>query len=574
MRLQLSKSANATSLYIVKSTYDRNGKRSNKVVRKLGTLAELSMKYEDPVAWGKAIAEQMTQEEEKAKAAPVSVTYDPGMLIEKGQRNTYNVGYLFLQKIYYELKLDHICKEIEKEHEFTYDLNEIMKCLVYGRVIYPGSKARTCEEAKNYLEGIHCQQHQVYRALSVLAEESDAIQSKLYQSSKEILQRNDKILYYDCTNFFFEIEEEKGSRKYGRGKEHRPNPIVGMGMFMDGDGIPLALCVYPGNENEQLTLKPLEKKIIQDFGHSKFILCTDAGLSGKEMRLYNAYQDRAFLTVQSIKKMEQPKQQWALDPSGWMLPGSDRKYDLEEILSDPEKEDAYYNAIFYKEQTWMKDGIEQRYIVSFSLKYKSYLEHIRSNQIERAKKLIENGRSRKNNPNDPGRFVEQLYFDENGEIVDRSAAVLNEERIQQEKKYDGFYCVATNLDGDIQKILEINARRWEIEESFRIMKTDFRSRPVYLQRDDRIMAHFLTCFIALYLYRILEKKLGERFTTDSILQTLRSMNCVEVPREGYIPAYMRTDLTDALHESFGFRTDCQILPLSESRKIIRNTKKH
>ena len=302
MRLQLSKSKNATSLYIVKSTYDRNGKRSNKVVRKLGTVAELSKLYDDPVAWGESIAAEMTRQEEEEKANPVSIQYDPNVLIEKEKRNSYNIGYLFLQKIYYELGLDKICKAIEKKYKFEYDLNNIMRCLVYGRVLFPASKAKTSEESEKYLEHLKIEQHQVYRALSVIAEENDYIQAELYKNSCKVVPRNNNVLYYDCTNFFFEIEEEKGIRKYGNSKEHRPNPIVEMGLFTDGNGMPLAFCIHSGNTNEQVTLKPLEKKILQDFGKAKVVVCTDAGLSSDANRKFNSVQGRAFITVQSLKK--------------------------------------------------------------------------------------------------------------------------------------------------------------------------------------------------------------------------------------------------------------------------------
>ena len=573
MRLQISKTKNAASLYIVKSTYDRNGARSNKIVKKLGTYAELSKKYDDPVAWGKQLAREMTEQEKSERISPVTVQYDPSVLIENEKDIQFNVGYLFLQKIYHQLKLNRICEKIQKDHKFDYDLNEILKALIYGRIIYPGSKKKTYEESRNYLETPKIEQHQIYRALSVLAEESDNIQTQLYKNSKDVLDRNDRILYYDCTNYFFEIEEEKGNRKYGPSKEHRPNPIVGMGLFMDGDGIPLAFCTYAGNESEQPTLIPLEKKIIHDFGNARFVVCTDAGLSSAGNRLYNSFQERAFITVQSLKKMDQPKREWALDAAGWHINGTEETYDLDDILDSDELTRSHYYDIFYKEHTFMKDGVEQRYIVSYSIKYRDYLKKIRKGQVARAKRAIENGTAGAKNANDPKRFIDQLFFDDDGTISDHSKFVFDEKRESEESRYDGFYCIATNLSDNIPDILKVNSRRWEIEESFRIMKTDFSARPVYLQRDERIHAHFLTCFIALYIYRILEKELGDKFTTENIISTLRGMNCVEVPREGYIPSYRRTSLTDALHEAFGFHTDYQILTLSESRKIFRQTKK-
>ena len=575
MRLQLSKTKNATSLYIVKSTYDKNGKRSNKVVKKLGTLAALSLTHDDPIAWGKEVARKMT-EQEKEERAPITVTYDPTELIATDRSPLYNGGYLFLQKIYYELGLDKICRKISKKYKYEYDLNDILSKLIYGRILFPGSKASTFEDSSRLLEGPEFEQHDIYRALEVLTKENDLIQSELYKNSKEVISRDDRVLYYDCTNFFFEIEEDDEFRKYGVSKEHRPNPIVQMGMFMDADGIPLAFNISPGNTNEQTTLKPLEKQIMRDFGKAQFIVCTDGGLSSLDNRKFNAIQGRAFITTLSLKKVKDFQREWALDPKGWHLADDDRTYDLDEILSDAQMTDRYYDSLFYKETLYENDGLYERYIVTFSIKYREYMRQLRSKQINRAIKKIENGTVSRKRDNDPARYIGQCYFTDDGTVAEHSISEIDTDAIADDAKYDGFYCVSTNLDQrsfDAKSILRINAKRWEIEESFRIMKSDFRSRPVYLRREDRIRAHFLTCFLALYIYRILEKKLQEKYTTSQILDVLRNMSFMEIPREGYIPAYKKTDISDALHDISGFRTDYEIVTLSNMRKIIRESKK-
>lgn len=570
MRLQISKSKNAASLYIVKSTYDKNGKHSNMVVEKLGTLNELAKLHDDPIAWGKQRAAELTRQEESRKQ-PVSITYHPANRIEKDRAFLYNGGYLFLQSLYYEFGLDEICKKISEKYQFEYDLNAILSRLLYGRILFPSSKLSTMEASEKLLEAPEFQLHQIYRALEVIAKEEAYVQSQLYKNSLKSCKRNDSILYYDCTNFFFEIEEENGIRQYGYSKEHRPNPIVQMGLFMDGDGIPLAFSIHPGNTNEQKTLRPLEKQIIKDFGKKGFVVCTDAGLSSSVNRQFNSVQSRAFITVQSMKKLKEEQKAWAMSSDGWRMTGEEKNYSLEEIEGDRER---YYESVFYKE-TWFGDEVmEQRYIVTYSLKYKDYLSHLREKHIQRAEKSIQTGAIEKKRNTDPRRFVGQFYYTNDGQIAENKEFSIDTKKIAEEAAYDGFYCTATNLEDPVEKILKINQRRWEIEESFRIMKSEFKARPVFLSKDERIQAHFITCFLALFLFRLLEKKLNSNFTAGNIISCLRDINFYEIPREGYIPIYKRTDLTDALHDAFGFSTDNEFIPLSELRKILKLTKKN
>lgn len=569
MRLQISRTKNAASLYIVKSTYDKNGKRSNMIVEKLGTEAELSKIHPDPIAWGKKRAEELTRLEKEA-AQSISVEYHPANRIEKGQKVLYNGGYLFLQKLYYRYGIDKICKDISKRYKFEYDLNAILSRMIYGRILFPGSKMNTMEESGQLLEAPGFELHHIYRALEVIAKEDTFIQSELYKNSLQVGKRNDSVLYYDCTNFFFEIEEEAGIRQYGVSKEHRPNPIVEMGLFMDGDGIPLAFNINPGNTNEQTTLRPLEQQIISDFGKKKFVVCTDSGLSSTDNRKFNNIKGRAFVTVQSLKKIKGYQRDWALNRTGWKLCGSDKEYTLDEVDANSE---LYYDKIFYKEEWFLENELEQRYIVTYSLKYKEYLSKLRERQIQRAEKNIATGNIEKHSATDPKRFVGQFYFTEDGEIAENKEYVIDERKIREEAIYDGFYCTATNLEDPANEILKINQRRWEIEESFRIMKSEFKARPVYLSRDDRIKAHFITCFLALFLYRGLEKEVNDKFTSREIITCLRNMMFYELPREGYIPAYERTDLTDILHAAFGFSTDNEYIPMSTMRKIFRLSKK-
>lgn len=570
MRLQIVKSKNAASLYVVKSIYE-NGKHTSKVVEKLGTYDELLKKLngQDPIEWAKKYVEELNIKEKEDKRE-VLVKYSPAKQINKDEQSSFNGGYLFLQKIYYGLKLDKICNNISDKYKFTFNLNSILSRLIYARIIFPSSKLATFELSKRFIEQPNFELQHIYRALEVLATETDFIQSELYKNSLNVCNRNKGILYYDCTNYFFEIEQEEGLKQYGVSKEHKPNPIVQMGLFMDGDGLPLAFCINKGNTNEQVTLKPLEQKIISDFGLSKFIVCTDAGLASAVNRKFNNIKDRAFITTQSIKKLKAHLKDWALNTEGWHVSGSNKLYNLTELN---EKEDM--DKTFYKERWIKEDGLEQNLVVTFSLKCKRYQQAIRERQVKRAKKIINTNptKLKKCNTNDYKRFIFRRSCTNDGEIAEKEFYSINTDLIAQEAVYDGFYAVCTNIEGDAATIIKINKRRWEIEESFRIMKSEFKARPVYLQRDDRIKAHFTTCFIALLICRLLEKKLSEKYTCNEIISGLRNMNFYKVKGEGYIPTYTRTDFTDDLHDKFGFRTDYQIMNMKKMKKIFKETKK-
>jgi len=570
LKLTISKSKNAASLYVTRSIYV-NGKRTSKIVEKLGTFAELEKKLDgrDPIEWAKKYIEELNKKEKEEKRE-VIVKYSPVKIIDKDKQNSFNGGYLFLQKIYYELGLHKICKEISQKYKFNFDLNSILSRLIYSRVIFPSSKLATCQLSKKFIEQPNFDLHQIYRALEILAKETDFIQSSLYDNSLKISRRNTGVLYYDCTNYFFEIEQEDGNKQYGPSKEHRPNPIVQMGLFMDGDGIPLAFSINRGNTNEQLTLKPLEEKILSDFDLSKFIVCTDAGLASEDNRKFNNKDERAFITTQSIKKLKAHLKNWALAPQEWYLPNDVKTYDISKLDEEKDK-----NKFFYKERWINENGLEQKIIVTYSIKYRDYQRKIRNSQIERAQKTIDTNptKIKKCNQNDYKRFINKTSCTSDGEIAEKEIYSINLELISKEETFDGFYAVCTNLDDNASEIIKVNHRRWEIEECFRIMKSEFKARPVYLSRDDRIEAHFTTCFISLIIYRLLEKMLNEKFTCYEIISGLKDMSFYEVKGEGYIPTYTRTDFTDALHEAFGFRTDYQIVNTSQMKKIFRGTKK-
>ena len=572
MRLKISKSKNTILFYIIKD-YTRNGKRSTKIVKRIGNLEEVKtmagkMDYKE---WLKKYVQDFN--EKNGLNEVVLIKKNTRKTITKDINNSFNVGYLFLEKIYNELKIEAICKNIQNTYQFHFDLNEILSYLIYARIIYPSSKLETFKQCQNFIKPPHFKLHDEYRALSYIAANMDYIQENLFNNSKQVINRNSRVIYYDCTNYFFEIDEEDDIRKYGINKQHQPKPQVGMGLFMDGDGLPLSCNIYPGNMNEQKTLIPEENKIVNNFklDNTKIILCTDAGLASDEIKKFNIEDNRGFVITQSLKKLKDCYKEQIFDPSDWRITDDLKNiYNLETIGNDENLREKYYETLFYKIIETETKSVKQDLIVTFSFKYFDYNRGIRNNQIKRAKKSIENNQvTRKGkNQNDYRRFIDTLNSTDNGEIAENTTYSINQDVIEEEEKYDGYYALTTNLIGDIKEILKIVKGRWEIEESFRIMKSDFLARPVNLSREDRIKAHFLICFISLFIYRILEKKLDYKYTTSQILNTLRNMKVLESKGDGYIPEYTRTDLTDDLHELFGFRTDYELNTYKDFKKIF------
>ena len=576
MRVTTTKSKFSESFYINYAYIDKNGKSTSKIFKKLGTLNELKEKLgtddrDEVMKWAREQA-RIATEQHKAESETVLVPLSPKILINLNERRSFNCGYLFLKKICSDLRIDNICRNIKGRHKFKYDIQAIITDLVYARILNPSSKKSSYSYCQSLLEMPKYSLDNVYDALQILADESDYIQCDLYRNSNFLHARNKSVLYYDCTNFFFEIEQEDELRKYGKSKEHRPSPIVELGLFMDADGFPLAFDIYPGNQNEQTTLKPLEQKVIRDFECSKFIFCSDSGLGSKSNRQFNDLGDRSYVITQSLKKMKTEDRDIALNPVQYRKLGCDKFINLSELdLNDPE----VFNTVYYKEIPVTNGSLEETVIVTFSPKYRDYQRKIREGQIERARKMItSDGKIKKNrkNPNDPSRFIGTVHVTSDAEVAENIVATLNTEAIAEEEKYDGFYAVITDIEDDPAQIIAINKRRWQIEECFRIMKTEFRSRPVYVSTEKAIKAHFLTCFIALLVYRILENQLNNKYTVTEIVNTLSEMTLTDIGEMGYIPSYTRTELTDALHENAGFRTDTQIVKKSKLRSIIKSTK--
>lgn len=572
MRVTTSKSKNSESFYITKSYINPKGVSTSVIVRKLGTLAELLIEHgptrDDVMKWAKEEARLETvkyKTEQQAKS--VQITFHSNYQMDYNQQVFSRGGYLFLQSIYYRLQLHKTCRKLRDKYKFQYDINSILSDLMYARILEPRSKRSSFKVASEFLEKPSYQLHDIYRSLDVLGNECDFIQAEVYKNSHLMGKRNDKILYYDCTNYYFELEQEDGDKKYGKSKEHRPNPIIQMGMFMDGDGIPLAFSLFPGNANEQTSLKPLEEKVLQDLGCKKFIYCSDAGLGSEKIKKMNHAGERAFIVTQSIKKLNKEDKSWALNRTGFKRISDDTPVDLSEIPEDDE-------GLYYKDEPYITRQLYQRLIVTYSPKYARYQKQIRDRQVERAEKMLDSGKVKKErkNPNDPARFIGKMAVTEEGEEA-KIHNYLDTDKIDDEARYDGLYAVTTDLlEDDVKDILKVSEGRWEIEECFRIMKTDFEARPVFLHDEVRIKAHFLVCFLSLVVYRYLERELKKAYTCETILNKLKSMNFADIQGQGYVPLYTRDKLTDELHTVCGFNTDYQFITKSQMKTIQKKSK--
>ncbi len=572
MRLSIKPSPNSTRLYIVDSYRNSDGKVITKTILKCGELSELKKLYDDPIKHFTELAKKMTLEK-KEMNMPLSVQFFQDKDLILNNQTSFNAGYLFLQKLYYQLKLDKTCNKILEKNNVKYDLNKILKDLIFSRILFPTSKLSTFELSKNYLEQPNYELHDIYRALDLLSNNIDLIQKEVYKNSASICKRNTNILYYDCTNYYFETEEADGFREYGVSKEHRPNPIVQMGLFMDGNGIPLAFNINKGNTNEQITPIETEKMIEKEFGLSKFIYCSDAGLGSYNNKWFNQLKDRSFIVTQSLKKIKQHLRTWALNDEGWNNNKNIASLTSNEIIykSRPILEEGYIDLDGKK----IKTTINQRLIVSYSALYAAYQRSIREKQIERAMKLIKNpSLFDKHSSTDFKRFIKNIRFNKDGEII-KNNIYLDEDLINQEAQYDGFYALVTNLDDSDEEIVRINHNRWKIEESFRIMKSELKARPIYLQKENRIKAHFLTCYLALLIFRILEQKINidNHYSSHEIIDTLKHLDLFKLKDIGYASNYKASNLSNLLVSIFEMPLNKEAYGIANIKKIISNSKK-
>lgn len=591
MRLNIRKQGNYNHYCIIKDYTTLEGKRTTTVYENLGNQEKVELRFgkENTIEEIKKYISSLNEELKQGKELPVNLIKDPNKKIEKNIRRKFNVGYLFLKDIYYSLNLDKMCEEIQDKYKFEFDLNCILECLIYSRILWPSSKLSTYKQSNKFTEKISFEYQHIIRSLDYLSKEFDFIQKFLFDNSNKIMDRNYKVIYYDCTNFFF-YTEENDFQKYGISKEHQPLPLVQMGLFMDADGLPFALNINPGNTSETTTMIPSEEKFLKEYNMDgkNIVVCTDAAMCSDDIKKFNVQEGRGFVITQSIKKLKEELKKWAIDSDGWRILGNLVDiYNIKDIENDDEKKEMYYDKTFYKEIECDTKSVNQTLIVTFSFKYQAWQKNIREKQFERAIKIVnevnnknKNATKKKDveqikiskNPNDPKRFVKEIRITNDGEVANNIMYDIDKSIYEDEAKYDGFYGITTNLIDDTKTVIKVMNGRWEIEESFRIMKEEFDSDNAYLSKENRIKAHFLTCYLALFIYRYLEHKLEDKYTVYEIIECLRDMEVLETKGDGYLPAYTRTDLTDDLHRIFGINTDTEIISYKKFKEILSKVK--
>lgn len=600
----------------------RNGKKTTtKNIARIGRHSELLKVTDDPLSYAKEQVAKYNEEAKINKQVSLELRIDFAEKLRAvndivSSSAQLNIGYFFLQQLYHDLEIHSFFDTVTSGSKITFDPDLVNRFLTCSRILDPDSKLGTHQHLGHYYERPDFDYIHIMRTLDILEDHYDEYISHLFEKSGNIVKRDTSVCFYDCTNYYFETETEdedyvdevtgetiRGLRKYGPSKEHRPNPIVEMGLFMDSDGIPLSMCLTSGSDNEQTTAIPLEKKLIQMFKKKKFIYCADAGLGSFNIRKFNSMGGRAFIVTQSIKKLSDTLKKAVFSDCGYRLLSSDvpvtiadmKAFDKTDKKNEGLYKDKAYKIIvadkdfdlgFYEEKQFKngrsakvksKGTLRQRVIVTFSRKMMEYQRHIRGRQIERARKLLAglDPETYKKSPHDVTRFIKRISTTKSGEeVTDRYE--IDENVIAEEEKYDGFYAVATNLDDPAKDILDISSNRYKIEDCFRVMKTNFSGRPVYHQKRRRIIAHFMICYTALLIYRLLETKLnryGTHFTVENIIETLNNMEVTNIEDMCYMSTYSNSQVCTALNAVFGLGLDKKYyLPKDLNKKIKKISK--
>lgn len=602
--------------YFVQKGY-RNGKKTTtKNIAKIGKHSELLKITEDPLAYAKEqVARYNNEEKNNRVSMEVNIDFDEKIKASNdlvSSSTSLNIGYLFLQKLYHDLEIDSFFKRVSASSKITFDPNLVNRFLTFARILEPDSKLGTYDHLDRYYEKPDFDYVHILRTMDLMQEHYDEYISHLYEKSCGIVKRNTAVCYYDCTNYYFEIESQdedyvdevtgetiKGLRRYGPSKQHQPAPLVEMGLFMDADGLPLSMCIVSGSDNEQTTAIPLEKQLTKMFHGKKFIYCADAGLGSLNIRNFNSMGGRAFIVTQSIKKMSETLQEAVFNDCDYRLLSSDEEISIEDLKefnkNDPSHKNLYtdraykiltadkaFDLGFYEEKT-LKNGqkrkvkskavIKQKIIITFSRKMMEYQRFIRNRQIERAKKILKDldPETYKKGPHDVTRFIKRKSSTESGEPV-TDLYEINQSVIDEEEKYDGYYAVATNLADPAKEIIRISSQRYKIEDCFRVMKTNFSARPVFHQKRERIIAHFMICYTALLIYRLLEKKLdqqGTHFSIENIVETLRNMEVANIEDMCYMSTYTCSQVCTALNAAFDLGLDRKYYQPKELNKKLK-----
>lgn len=570
MYLKKSKYKNGRTFLSINESYRDPVSKTNKnrSVMKIGYLDDLAGKYDDPVAHFKALAVKMTEENESQNIMTLKI--DTATHMDKNEDNVKNLGYIILSKIYHELEIDKYLLSRQRSAKFRYNTNSIMQLLVFARIIYPGSKlfAFNCKEA--FFERFDFKLEEVYRSLSFFNEHKEALQLWMHERVLKKYSRDTSLVYYDLTNYYFETDQQDGFRMKGVCKEHRPDPIVQMGLFMDRNGIPVSYKLFAGNEADCMTLRPMISETARNYSLGRIIVVADKGVISSDNIWYTLSARNGYVFSYSVRKSDKAFKDYVLDQDGYRW-NKDKTFKIKSRLEPRTiKVTSSRGGKICKQ-------VEEKQVIVYSDKYAEKARHDREQAVQKAKDLIKNP-SRYDRAASYGaaKYIKNLVFDKDtGEVMEdaKNLLVFDEEKLKDEAVYDGYYAIVTSeIDMGDNEILDIYHGLWEIEETFKITKSTLETRPVYVSLKDHIEAHFLTCFIALVLVRLLEFKLDGKFTTEEIISSLKKYNCSLTEQNLYMFTHYSDVICD-IEKMLGMDLGLKYAPLKDIKNKLGKVKK-
>lgn len=566
-----SKKTGRTYLQIVHGYRDKEGKSKRNVIESLGYVDELEKKYDDPIAYFTEVAKQM--EAERLENKQLTITIDTDSQVDRGSQNRKNFGHVVFSKVYHELELDRFFNNKQRHEKFEFNSNSIMKVMLFARLLYPCSKRATVEIKDRFFDKADFTLDDVYDCLTHFNKIEKEAQQFIHQQIVAQYDRKTDLIYYDVTNYYFEIDRQDNLRKKGPSKEHLPNPIVQMGLAVDRQGIPISYRLFEGNTHDSQTLMPILTDIKKRYQTKRIIVVADKGINSGDNIAFNVILGDGYIYSQSVRNASDDFKAYVLDDKGYTWMGKDYKRKSRVI---PTKINVTVGKYKNGKKKKKKVQIDQKQVVFYSRKYAERAKKQREAVIAKAVDLIANpSKYQKATSYGAASYVANIEFDKNtGEILDTGKKMfLNKEKIKQEEQLDGYYAIVTSeLDESDDRIIEIYRGLWRIEESFKITKSNLDARPVFLKREDHINAHFLICFIALVIARIVEIRLNNKYTIDKILNTLLLVSCSHIDTNHYLFDYA-DEVTDEINDVFNLNIGKKVMTLGEIKNIFGSVKK-
>jgi len=566
------KRRNKTYLSVARGYRDSNGKSKHKTLEYFGAVEDLKSQYDDPIAHFKEVVQKMN-DDEKQNNLPMNITFDKYETLEINTDNNKNFGYSALSKVYHELEIDKFLINKFKARKFSeFKINNIMKLLVFARALFPDSKKSTYQNKDLFFENTNFSLEEVYNALTYIEPYKEHLQQYIYEHIQEQYKPTNEITFYDVTNYYFEIDDNDDFRKKGVCKEHRPNPIVQMGLFMDSLGLPMCYKLFSGNTNDCLTLKPMVQELQKNYNVGKVIVVADKGLNTGKNIAYQKAIGNGYVMSLSIRGANNELKNYVLNEKDYEY-NQDKTYKKKSRIYPREIE---YTKTVNGKQVKTKTTVDEKQVVFWSADYAKRAKAERQPAIDKAKDLIGNVQKyNKKNCIGASKYVKHLVFDKDtGEIIQaKSQLSLDEDKIDEEEKLDGYYLiVSSEFNKTDDEIIDIYRGLWRIEETFKVTKSELDARPVYVSTKDHIEAHFLTCYLALVLSRVLQHKLDKKYSVGKILESLAKCNCCNEQENIYLFNYyddVLKDIGNVVNIDFSLKRRY----LQDIKKILSESKK-